>query len=50
MGVLRILKPNKITQGLGMPVGGSSLVRFQASACGFAREWAPLQVFFEDFA
>ena len=38
MGVLGILKRNKITQGLGM--------------LGFAREWAPLRVFvfFEDFA
>ena len=50
MGVLGILKRNKITHGLGMPVGGSFLVRLQASICDFAREWVPLRVLFEDFA
>ena len=48
MGVLGILKRSKITQDLGMSVGALFLVRLQA--CGFAREWAPLRVFFEDFA
>ena len=47
MGVLEILKRNKITQGLGMPVwGGRGGALFwegcRLPACGFAREWAAL--------
>ena len=49
MGVLGILKRNKITQGVGMPVG-AFLYDCRIEACGFAREWAPLRVLFEDFA
>ena len=48
MGVLEILKRNKITQGLGMPVGGGGGGALfwegcRLPACGFAREWAALQ-------
>ena len=48
MGVLEILKRNKITQGLGMPVGGwggGGALFWEGCrlpACGFAREWAAL--------
>ena len=56
MGVLEIIKRNKkLTQGLGMPAEGSFFFFFfgkaacRFHACGFAREWAPLGVFFEDF-